>query len=157
MLLACRPALQHHGLGRKVRNRLPLHLSMTEAVRHKFMLLDQQYTRTLQQQQQQQKPLRHHSLAAEGRIGSCSPTTATPCRSTAHAGSTTAGQLAGEGSWVAAEQAAVAPQLLTVTVQGRVLSKEHIKAGSYIPPPEQAEALKLLAGEVLTVVHSVGV
>ena len=42
---------------------------------------------------------------------------------------------------------AAAPQLLTVTVQGAVLSKAHINGGSYIRPEELPRARKLLAGE----------
>jgi hypothetical protein len=101
---------------------------MTEAVRRKFDLLDQQYTRTLQQCQQQ--TLQHPA-----------------------AGSTTASMAAhSTATWgvhAAAEaEPTVEPQLLTVTVQGRVLSKAHIQAGSYILAAEQADALKLLAGEI---------
>lgn len=40
-----------------------------------------------------------------------------------------------------------APQLLTVTVQGAVLSKAHINAGSYIRQQELPRARKLLKGE----------
>jgi hypothetical protein len=39
------------------------------------------------------------------------------------------------------------PQLLTVTVQGAVLSKAHINAGSYVRPQELPRARKLLEGE----------
>lgn len=103
---------------------------MTEAVRRRFDLLDQQYTRTLQQRTLQQQTLQY-----------------------SHAGSSAASP-AGTGAWDMAHMhahaervPAVEPQLLTVTVQGRVLSKAHIQAGSYIPAAEQADALKLLAGE----------
>jgi hypothetical protein len=102
---------------------------MTEAVRRKFDLLDQQYTRTLQQRQQQTLPY--------------------PAASSGPAASRTAHSTGTWGVHAAAEAGPIVePQLLTVTVQGRVLSKAHIQAGSYIPAAEKEEALKLLAGEV---------
>jgi hypothetical protein len=107
---------------------------MTEAVRRKFDLLDQQYTRTLQQRQQQTLSYTAASNSA-------------------------AASLAAHSTWTWGLHATaepgpiVEPQLLTVTVQGRVLSKAHIQAGSYIPAAERADALKLLAGEFSSCVH----
>jgi hypothetical protein len=130
LVLACRPEVPH-GLGRKAQDRLPLHLSMTEAVRRKFDLLDQQYTSTLQQRLQQTL---HYSQAGSSIAAN------------------TTGSPSSTGAWDSSHAHAdaapvVGEQLLTVTVQGRVLSKGHIETGSYIPPAEQADALKLLAGE----------
>jgi hypothetical protein len=105
---------------------------MTEAVRRKFDLLDQQYTRTLQQRQQQTLP-----YAAAGSSSAASLT--------AHSTGTWGVHAAAEAGPI------VEPQLLTVTVQGQVLSKAHIQAGSYIPAAEKEDALKLLAGELTAV------
>lgn len=62
-------------------------------------------------------------------------------RATSNASSTFSSQQQ-QHPWVRA-----ASQLLTVTVQGAVLSKAHINAGSYIRPQELPRARKLLEGE----------
>ena len=38
------------------------------------------------------------------------------------------------------------PQVLTVTLAGRVLTAEHVRAGSFIPPEELEEARAVLHG-----------
>lgn len=50
----------------------------------------------------------------------------------------------------AAAAAAVEPQMVTVTVQGSVLAKAHVKAGAYVPAAQKTSALKLLEGESMT-------
>lgn len=44
------------------------------------------------------------------------------------------------------QQPPPAPVMLTVMLTGQVLSKAHVRAGSYIPAAERGEVLKLLAG-----------
>jgi hypothetical protein len=105
--------------GRKLRQRLPLHLSMTEAICNRFDALLQQFqqaTATLRegsgapQSLQQQRPASGHGISCE------------------------APQL-------------VAPQLLAVTMQGAVLNKAHINAGSYLRGPQEVQrARRLLPG-----------
>lgn len=105
VIIPCRQVLPP--AGKTLRERLPLHVSMTQSTCNKFATLQQRYQQVI-------------TLRAAG-------------------GSTQQQQ---QQHWMQA-----APQLLTVTVQGAVLSKAHINTGCYIRPQELPRARKLLAGE----------
>jgi hypothetical protein len=92
-----------------MRQRLPLHMSMTQSACGRFETLKQRYQQAL------------------------------TLRSTASSSLSSSTQQ---------QRSQAAPQLLTLTVQGAVLCKAHINAGSYIRPQELEQARRLLAGEL---------
>jgi hypothetical protein len=95
-----------------VRQRLPLHMLMTQSACGRFETLNQRY----------QQALTLHSTAISSLNSSMQQQQ----------------QL----------RLQAAPQLLTLTVQGAVLCKAHINAGSYIRPQDLERARKLLVGEL---------
>lgn len=137
LLLLCRPAARRSALHDKLRARLPLHLSMTEATCARFELLKQRYSQTVQLQKLtlQQHPHQH----------SCTQFAASAMGATAAPGAGTAADLDLLGRSMPQQLQFVA-QLLTVTIQGAVLSKAHVRAGSFMSAEQQQDAAKLLAG-----------
>lgn len=98
--------------GRTMRQRLQLHMSMTQSACGRFEALKQRY----------QQALTLHSTTS----------------SSVHSSTQQQKQALLQAT----------PQLLTLTVQGAVLCKAHINAGSYIRPQDLERARRLLAGEL---------
>lgn len=126
-----RPVRRTSAMKAKISNRLPLHMSMTKAVRQRFAVLDQQYTNTTSLQKLQQLDDSNDSHKSKGVAAPGSPVL----------GTTVQADFYKSGS-----HRPVLPQMLTVSLQGSVLLKDQIKSGSYICETQQSSARKLLEG-----------
>lgn len=122
---------------------------MTKSARNKSSLLDQQYTITLASQKltmQRQNGVNSsiglNSSAGKSGAGAAVIPHADGFQSSARSAS-------GSRSGAAGSWAVVDPQMLTVTLQGSVLAKEHVRSGSYIHKDQQSGACKLLEGRHL--------
>lgn len=150
LLCSCRGTTTNSPtMGSKVNARLPVHLAMTEATRHRFQCLEdricstaphiQQQQEQHQQQQQPQQPRTVFLPADEAGGHHKSKGSSGSCIDDKHPhGNSTARQLC---SLVALTQ-----QLATVTVEGRVLTQAHVHAGSYMQPDQLPSAAELILG-----------